>query len=129
MKTEQMQKVADQAAAHYSGEKGFENKNRINLYRCRGGCATVTIDREPGVTPFTTECPVCKRMKRKIGTGFYETSEAVSHCYRVSQNHTPTHEWYRPDSIMGLSDWEKEHVLKGGLLLRPITMRPGGRYA
>jgi len=32
----------------------------------------------------------------------------------------PEYEWYKPDSLKGLNPGEKEHVRKGGLLLRKI---------
>lgn len=71
------------------------------------GRLMITIDREPGVTPFLTSCPDCG-------------GETQSRMYRVPQDMTPTHEWYRPDSFVGLSESTIEHVSNGGLILRKI---------
>lgn len=108
------------AAAFHDGAAGFDNSSRLNAYECDGesgfgrgpdkpGCGAfiVTVDREPGVTPFMVKCGVCGQM-------------AHSKFYRVQQTLAPTHEWYRPDSLSGLAPGELEHVEKGGLLLRPI---------
>lgn len=108
------------AAAFHDGAAGFDNTTRLNAYECDGeksfsgnpdkpGCGAyiVTVDREPGVTPFMVKCELCGQM-------------AHSKFYRVQASLVPTHEWYRPDSLTGLNPYELEHVEKGGLLLRSI---------
>lgn len=120
--------AAIKAALHYDGEKGFANNQRTNVYTCVGrmkrppayvhgqgfarepGCGhkMVTIDREPGVTPFMTACPKCG-------------GDAQSGFYRVPMGLKPTHEWYRPDSLVDEKPHTVEHVLNGGLLLREIV--------
>lgn len=114
MRDPQIEQAAKRAAV------GFNSAGKVNAYRCKGatafypagkpgGCGqlTVTIDRETGVTPFITKCEHCG-------------GEANSSMYRVPAGLIPTHEWYRPDSLDGLPPHSREHVLKGGLLLRPI---------
>lgn len=122
-----IQAAALSAAKHFDGVGGFPNNGKVNLYVCEGdpappslpglptrpakpdcGRFTVTVDREPGVTPFMIRCPFCK-------------ATATSSFYRVPQNWPADHEWYRPDEFGPEdSDWTKEHVLKGGLMLRKI---------
>ncbi len=100
--------VRAQMAAHHDGQTGFANNGRKNAYECEDcGAWIVTIDREPGVTPFMVECGICRQM-------------ATSKFYRVADRMQPTHEWYRPETSNGLSPWSLEHVSKGGLLLRTI---------
>lgn len=112
------------AAIAYNGPDGpgFKNEGRINVYICEGrkhatpphpGCRSsmVTIDREPGVTPFITRCDTCG-------------GEAVSMGYRVPARLVPTHEWYRPETVDANSNLNTiEHLRKGGLLLRAIEQR------
>lgn len=106
-----------------SGE-GFKNVERKNAYVCDGsngnfrgpgrtGCGAyiVTIDREPGVTPFIVRCGNCG-------------GETHSKFYRVQEDLEPTHEWYRPETAEGLSEHTVEHIRKGGLILRPIPGKP-----
>lgn len=125
-------KAAEAASAHFNGPDGFPNAGKVNLYVCEGdpaspalpglpsrpakpGCGrfTVTVDREPGVTPFMIRCPFCK-------------ATATSNFYRVPQNWPADHEWYRPDQFEpDDSEWTREHVLKGGLMLRKIEPEAG----
>lgn len=89
----------------------LEAPPRINQYRCKecGGTIT-TIDRDPGVTPFMLAC-------RATG-GCNGTM--LSSTYRVAPGLTPDHEWYKPDSLKGLSPGMRDHVERGGLLIRKI---------
>lgn len=117
----EMARIRTEATEHFNGQDGFANANRLNVYECDGersfrkgapdrpGCRhfIVTIDREPGVTPFIVRCGNCGMSARSKG-------------YNVADWLTPTHEWYRPDSLEGLEGWDLEHVKKGGLLLSPI---------
>ncbi len=88
----------------------MEKKGKINIYECDNRHKTVTINRNNGVTPFVIGCPIC---------GF----DSRSHFYHVNQNHTPTHEWYKPGFFerLKLSKHERCHVKMGGLLLRKIN--------
>lgn len=108
--------IRERAANWHDGKQGFANSGKKNAYVCdatsafsKGGCGAyiVTVDLEPGVTPFGTKCGNCG----EIGT---------SKGYHVQPDLEPTHEWYRPDSLEGLTDWQLDHVCKGGLLMRPV---------
>ena len=85
--------------------------NRVNIYVClRCGMITKTKDVDPGVTPFMIGCPICN-------------GDAHSNFYNDTAPHLePSHKWYRPrfDEFFKLNKYEKEHVLKGGLLLTQI---------
>lgn len=85
-------------------------KNRKNIYVC-DRCAghIVTVDLEEGVTSFLIQCEAtagCKGMMK-------------SSLYRVyDQSMRASHEWYRPTLVERLTPYDREHVRKGGLLLR-----------
>lgn len=131
----ELAKAAETAAAHFNGVGGFPNEGKINLYICDGeparpslpglpakaaepGCGAfmVTVDREPGVTPFMTSCPACK-------------ASATSNMYRVPQHWPADHEWYRPDQLdADMTPWTVEHLLKGGLILRKIEPAPDAAW-
>ena len=115
-------KAAERAAEHFNGEKGFANCDHKNLYQCEENPEhlIVTVDREPGVTPFTIQCPHCEAAGVKATRGFYRHPTMQSSMYRVHQAVVPTYEWFRPDTLDGLSKAMAEHVLKGGLVLRKI---------
>lgn len=100
--------IRAKAAEHYNGADGFDNAARKNAYECEDcGSYIVTVDREPGVTPFMVGCGNCGAM-------------AKSKFYRVQAYLEPTHEWYRPETLAGLKGGVREHVENGGLLLRQI---------
>ena len=100
--------IRAKAAQYHNGSEGFDNNARKNAYECDGcGSYIVTVDREPGVTPFMVSCGNCGEF-------------AKSKFYRVQAYLEPTHEWYRPESLAFLQDWERHHVENGGLLLRQI---------
>lgn len=117
--------AARKAGEFYNGKGGFENGGRLNLYQCQHDPAHViiTVDREPGVTPFTVQCPHCEAAGT-LGKGFYRHPEMQSAVYRVHPGLTPTHEWYRPDSLAGFKPGMVNHLLKGGLALRKIGTEP-----
>jgi len=132
MRSMEIEQITAKARAFHNGRDGFANEGKINVYRCAGkflagvdseggalkasrgpscGHQMVTIDREPGVTPFISGgCPDCGGDMQSAG-------------YRVPQTLTPTHEWYRPDSLDSLPPGTAAHVRKGGLILRPIPDR------
>lgn len=90
------------------------SKEKKNAYICDKLHATVTIDREDGVTPMFISCPVCN-------------GQATSRMYRVDQTLEPTLEWFKP-TLAELKKVYKgailqameEHVKQGGLDLRKI---------
>ena len=82
-----------------------------NIYTCRKcGQETVTVDVDEGVTPFIIFCKVTKGCN----------GHAQSSMYRVPPETADraTHEWYKPPTMKGLTLAEREHVERGGLLLR-----------
>lgn len=86
---------------------------RRNIYVC-SVCKghVITRDRDYGVTPFMIGC------KATAGC----TGHMQSSMYRVfDQTVAAEFEWYRPDTLDGLSDGEATHVKMGGLLLRRIS--------
>lgn len=94
---------------------------RINVYMCSKKHRLVTVDVAKGVTPFTVPCRVdgCEEFTR---SGFYGRLYGVGFLQGLGSCQ-PTHEWYSPapDEREDLSDWERDHVDRGGLLLRERT--------
>jgi len=95
---------------------GFLGK--LNTYTC-DMCRReiVTKDVDEGVTPFVTSCksPGCK--------GWMQSA-----MYRVRKGVTAHGwEWYRPTDLSGLTAQTRDHVERGGLLLRPAlsAQQPG----
>ena len=102
----------------------MESSNRINAYTCEKLHSTVTWNKDAGVTPMFITCDQCGGM-------------ASSRMYRVDQSLIATKEWYKPteEDITNEANEVaekngigykivyatlKEHVAKGGLLLRDI---------
>lgn len=83
-------------------------KQRINCYTCVLGHNTVTVDIDTGTTPMFLACKTCGK-------------QATSHMYHCDQSLTPTWEWYAPNPT-DCADYEMDHVLCGGLLLRPYNV-------
>lgn len=107
----------------------------INIYTCQKcGKRTVTKVIDEGVTPFIMPCGKCK------------DGEALSCFFMCPQDLKPEYEWFRPKTdaeIRKQLKWEintfhkkedapdelidicfeatKEHVKKGGLLLRDLS--------
>jgi len=103
---------------------------RENVYRCEYGCNTVTVDVDRGVTPFMIKCKSVSRPGRPLmpsltGPDGECVGTAHSSFYpgapRPPHLPAPTHEWFRPSELAGLSDDDADHVRRGGLLLRPRT--------
>lgn len=91
--------------------------NRINVYTCPNGHQTVTIDLVEGTTPMILRC------RQRADDGKHNCTDfAESAWYRCDQSLTPEYEWYKPDSLKGLSSEERDHVKLGGLLLRKIKV-------
>jgi len=117
---EQMQKQSYPADIDRRYTDEFEKKDAKrptkNAYIC-DNCrhATVTVDVDVGVTPFTIQCPRCG-------------SRSQSLCYKVVlPSLEPEAEWYRPkaEELVNKSPGVVEHVVKGGLLLRPVQNTDG----
>jgi hypothetical protein len=92
---------------------GFRGK--INIYtceKCRGHI--VTRDRDDGVTPFMIGCRATLGCKGMMKSSFYNVFD---------QDMAEGWEWYRPTHAEALTPAEREHVSKGGLLLRRYDQR------
>lgn len=90
--------------------KAYTKKWGVNVYVCETcGHKMVTRDCDLGVTPFMTHC--------RLGDC---EGWAQSRMYRVPQDLSPSHEWYRPsrEEFDALDDATKIHCGNGGLLLR-----------
>jgi len=86
---------------------------RKNVYTCSSCKKTiVTVDRDEGTTPF-----ILAFCKATSGCG----GEMVSSFYTCNQSLAVQYEWFRPGPSMHLSPATKEHVRKGGLILRSIS--------
>lgn len=98
-------------------------KEKINVYLCRKCLApTITIERVKGTTPMFLGC------KAIIGNDSC-SGIAVSQMYptgdlrkRLMQGLKPEWEWYEAsqEEINHVGPEMKEHIRKGGLLLRKI---------
>ena len=91
----------------------MNERKRVNSYRCDTcGKDTVTIDRDEGVTPFILGCRVTAGCS---GMG-------TSAMYKPGEKRRPTHEWFSPNEQerKRLSRGMLEHVIRGGLDIRPI---------
>ena len=100
---------------------GRHATGRVNAYKCDScGRYTVTIDRDEGVTPMFLAC-------RADGTEDFKCNgRAVSLGYPQGPTPdwaVPAWEWYKPSRIEmhGLSPEMRDHVQRGGLMLRKIV--------
>lgn len=88
--------------------------NKINVYTCEK-CAgqVVTIDTEPGVTPFSLICRAKKDCGGRMHSAFYQ----------VSQELNPEYQWRKPTKteFYQLDEATREYVTKGGLLIYPLN--------
>lgn len=106
---------------------------RFNNYRCQYGCLNVTVDVDNGVTPYMIKCTSISKPGRKLvpeltGKDGECVGMATSSMYPtegIPANLKATYEWYKPsqEEMLKLHEQQKEHVSKGGLLLRLRTER------
>ena len=87
---------------------------RVNVYVCPENHASITVDVDEGVTPFITKClrPGCEQATQ-------------SRCYPTERPipdfiPEPSHEWFKP-KLEDCADYDRDHVSRGGLILRPRT--------
>lgn len=114
------QELEDQIQSHSPGwwAQALKRLGAKNKYVCEADRQhhLITVDSDPGVTPSGVEC----------GTRFMPEGchgRMHSRNYRANQNAKPGWEWYRPESnggLFGKNEAQHEHVLNGGLLLRPL---------
>lgn len=85
------------------------SKGKKNAYRCNTcGQYIITIDVDEGVTPFAIGCRATEGCDGFMYSGFY----------RAPQYLVPSWEWHKPTTLDGLDPATREHVEKGGLILR-----------
>lgn len=104
----------------------MEAKHKINKYTCEFcGDGIFTINRDEGTTPFMVPCMARLGCKGMMLSGFYQ-----------DEPRRPGWEWIKPtpeelETYLRLHDPQKkpwlreavvEHIQKGGLLLRRLTM-------
>lgn len=87
---------------------GHGRKNLYTCDTCRG--ETVTVDTDKGVTPFMISCRATPGCAGGMTSSFYQ----------VDQSREATYEWYRPETVDGMDPQTVEHIMQGGLLLRPL---------
>lgn len=94
-----------------AGETATSMVGRKNIYTCTScGAHIVTEDRDEGVTPFMIAC----RIPAPICGGMMQSSMY----YVFDQRMLAGWEWYKPTAVEVLTDGERDHVERGGLLLR-----------
>lgn len=99
-------------------------RGRFNVWVCES-ChqAFLCYDRHPGTTPFTvahqTLDPETSCQGITVST-FYNGDRARDALVELG---APSHEWYRPSAtaLRHESRAARDHVLQGGLLVRPVT--------
>lgn len=94
----------------------MEKGNRINAYVCYNLHSTITVQLDDGSIPAILKCQTegCNMPSRSM-------------LGMVNQKFPPTHEWFKPSDIVveTLSPPDRNHVMNGGLMLRPILSNPG----
>lgn len=92
----------------------------LNIYGCDTcGGVFVTVDCDRGVTPMYLNCWATEGCPGTAGSALYPASLTLA-----TTRPPATLEWYRPDTLGGLSLSEREHVESGGLLARPAETAP-----
>lgn len=88
----------------------METKGAKNVYQCEQ-CSRwiVTVNRDEGVTPFMIGCQFdCGGAMQSL---MYPT---------IPESVEPSHEWYRPKHLRHRDEWTRDHIRRGGLVLRRL---------
>jgi hypothetical protein len=97
------------------GASPFDSPDgRKNMYvcdTCRGHIVTRDVDE--GTTPFMLACRATAGCKGRMRSSMYRVFDGAI---------AASHEWYRPPAGQTLTPGEREHVAKGGVLLRVCTV-------
>lgn len=112
---ERAEGYVEKAKEAIKANDGFRHKMwKLNVYVCPKKHLTTTVDVDEGVTPFMLGCkmPGCNEMAQ---SSFYPKQRPIPMHIPM-----PLWEWYKPD-INKVSSFERDHVEKGGLLLRRRT--------
>lgn len=109
-------------------------KNAYFCESCQG--YVITIDRDEGVTPMFLACRVKGDPKdaandcdgRMTSTMYPDEPWPPEDGYGNAIPTEPTWEWYKPDAeeTAKLEPGTREHVERGGLMLRQIEVSSGG---
>ncbi len=87
-----------------------ELPGEINVYDCPAcGGSFVTIIRDEGTTPSGLQCRLCG--KARAESSFYASRPECG---------SPTFEWFRPRHPKRYSPAMREHIERGGLVIRAI---------
>lgn len=104
------QEQQQQRQRKQSRETAQIEKGKRNIYVCDECFGhIVTIDLVEGVTPFMLQCRATAECKGAMQSSMYRVFD---------QRMEPGFEWYRPGQPEKLRADIREHVRKGGLLLR-----------
>jgi hypothetical protein len=85
-------------------------KGKLNIYVCEDCLGhIVTRDMDQGVTPFMTSCYATEGCKGHMQSSMYRVFD---------QRMLHSHEWFRPEITADMKPHTRDHVSKGGLILR-----------
>ena len=83
-------------------------KNRYDCQAC--GKSIVTVNADSGTTPFMVACratPGC-------------SGAMYSAMYQIPQTMLAGFEWFKPSKLKKYDRYDREHIKKGGLILREL---------
>jgi hypothetical protein len=92
-----------------------EPHGKRNIYTCADCFGhIVTVDLVEGVTPFQLKCRATEGCNGSMQSSMYRVFD---------QRMRPDFEWYSPtkEETVALCASVREHVAKGGLILRPVS--------
>lgn len=94
-----------------------ERVGRENCYVC-DKCLEhiVTVDRDPGVTPMFLSCRATEGCDGQMVSSMYPDPSK-----KPASIGPATWEWYRPDFTQHYDREMKDHINRGGLILRRIS--------
>jgi hypothetical protein len=99
----------------------MSRSGRVNGWGCKEcGEYTYCIDIDDGVTPFYLGCRATEGCKGKATSLFYPSADLPNYVRDQVK-----WEWYKPEpeEYQTLNEGMKEHVDKGGLMIRELTDR------
>lgn len=84
-----------------------------NAYVCPAcGGQIITVNLVSGVTPMLLACRATPDCEGTMASQWYPA---------WANDRAPTHEWYRQKIKRRMSEDMKDHILMGGLSIRPVT--------
>lgn len=92
----------------------MSNKGKKNGYTCQEcNGQVITVDADDGVTPFAIACRATNNCDGLMFSAFYS----------IPQFLPATYEWFKPASLKGYDRETREHIRKGGLVIREIVQK------